>query len=359
MKRSIFLIISVLACISLNAQINISNVSLPISGDTARYSVAKMSSVGNFTATGTSYTWHFDTLRPVTQGVRTFTNNTPYAMFFNPISKFGEKIADTLINQTVPVVGHIALTTYYQFYRNLPTVFDIEGAGMKINGIPVPSFYSDKDELYFLPLHYGQRDSSTFKFSTPTTTAVPIVYKKQGYRITEVDGWGSVTTPYGTFNCLRLITTQYSKDTIVVNTGSLTIPIGFINNQRSYQWLTTTEKIPVLEISGSYNGNNFAPNRVRYRDNYRVVSVQQFDVNNTVKVYPNPTSGLLNIDNVFNDNIQIQIVSVNGQTIFSQNEHTGFQDKFQMDLSHLPNGYYFGIITKGKEEYRFNFLIQK
>jgi len=30
-----------------------------------------------------------------------------------------------------------------------PTKFIAEGLGLKINGIPVPNFYSDEDELYF------------------------------------------------------------------------------------------------------------------------------------------------------------------------------------------------------------------
>ncbi|GIV27459.1 MAG: hypothetical protein KatS3mg027_1273 [Bacteroidia bacterium] len=332
------------------SQITITNSSMPNVGDTIRYSIAALSSVGNYTATGANYVWHFDTLRVIGQGRRDFTNNTPYPMFNQP-GKFGEKIADTLINQTIPGFGALTITDFYQFYRNTPTVFDVEGAGLKINSIPLPAFYIDKDELYNFPLTYGKYDSTTFYFSTPITTAIPFVYIKGGYRITTVDGWGTITTPYGTFNCLRLITTQYSKDTIIFNSTFGSIPIGFNNYQRSYQWLTNTEKIPVLEISGTVNGTgNFTPNLVRFRDNYRVVGIQEYENNKRMlTVFPNPSNGLFKIENVFNSDVKIVLFSIYGQNVLNIHEDPSFNDYIEIDASHLPAGKYFGnIISEGK-----------
>jgi len=341
-------------------QITITNLSLPKNGDTVRYSIASLNTVGNFTVTGTNYFWDFSSLNVIRQGRRDFTNNTPYFTFFGP-TRFGEKIADTIVSQNIPGFGPVSITDFYQFYRNLPTVFDVEGAGLKINGIPVPSFYTDKDELYFLPLHYGQRDSSTFKFSTPTTTAIPIVYKKSGYRITEVDGWGTIKTPYGTFSCLRVVTTQYSKDTIIFNSPLGAIPIGFNNYQRSYQWLTNTEKIPILEVGGTINNmGNFIPNLVRYRDNYRVVGVKEFENKNSlIRIYPNPNNGVFKIENVFNGPIKISVFNSLGQNVWNYDEPANFSDNIEVDLSHLPNGRYFGGIISYDKVYFFELEIFK
>jgi hypothetical protein len=342
------------------AQITITNTSLPNIGDTIRYSVASLNSVGDYTSTGTNYTWDFSSLNVISQGRRDFTNSTPYIAFFGP-TKFGEKIADTIVSQNIPGFGSVSITDFYQFFRNLPNVFDVEGAGLKINSIPVPSFYTDKDELYFLPLHYGQRDSSTFKFSTLTNTAIPIVYKKSGYRITEVDGWGNITTPYGTFNCLRVVTTQYSKDTIIFNSTFGTFPIGFNNYQRSYQWLTNTEKIPVLEVSGSVNNTGiFTPNLVRYRDNYRVIGIKEFENKNSlIKIYPNPNNGIFKIENVFNNPFKISVFNYFGQNVWNIDEPANFSDNIEVDISHLPNGRYFGRIISNENTYLIQFEIIK
>ncbi len=345
---------------NVQAQITITNLNMPVVGDTIRYSIAALSSVGDYTSTGTNYIWQFDTLRVIGQGRRDFTNNTPYLMFNVP-GKYGEKIADTIFSQNIPVFGTLSMTDFYQFYRNLPTVFDIEGAGLMLNAVPVPSFYSDKDELYLFPLQYGNYDSTTFKFSTPTTTAIPIVYKKSGYRITKVDGWGTITTPYGTFNCLRLITTQYSKDTIIFNSTFGNLPIGFNNFQKSYQWLTNSEKIPVLEVSGTVDGaGNFIPNLVRFRDNYRVVGIQEYANNKqTITVFPNPSNGMFKVENIFHSAVTISIYSIHGQNVLNINEGQNFSDYLEVDASHLPNGKYIGVILADQSVFLFHIEIVK
>lgn len=345
-----------------SAQIIITNTNLPNSGDTIRYSIAALSSVGDYTSTGVNYIWKFDTLRPIRQGRRDFTNNTPYLMFFGPL-KFGEKIADTIVSQNIPGFGNVTITDFYQFYRNLPSVFDVEGAGLKINNIPVPSFYSDKDELYLLPLSYGQKDSTTFKFSTATSTAIPIVYKKTGYRITKVDGWGTISTPYGTFNCLRVVTTQYSKDTIIFNSSFGPIPIGYNNYQRAYQWLSPSEKIPILEVNGNIdNTGKFLPTLVRYRDSYKVVGINKIknSSNNRLSAFPNPSTGLFKIENIFNtNNIRICIYNASGQNVLTINESIDFTDEIEIDASSLPNGNYTCIIYADNSPYFVNINIIK
>lgn len=358
MKHSIIAAIMLWATFT-KSQINIINTDLPNIGDTLRYSVANLNSIGNYTATGTNYVWHFDSLKTIAQGRRDFTNSTPYIMFFGPL-KFGEKIADTLLSQNIPGFGNVTLTDYYQFYRNLPSVFDVEGAGLKINGIALPSFYSDKDELYFLPLTYGQRDSSNFKYTTPPSTLIPIVYKKSGYRITEADGWGSITTPYGTFNCLRVVTTQYSKDTIVFNSPLGSIPVGFNNYQRSYQWISNSEKIPILEIIGNINNmGNFTPTLARFRDNYKVVGIDEYTQSaNQLKTFPNPSSGIFKIENIFNGkNITVSIYNLNGQNVMNLNEYADFSDEIEIDASHLPSGNYTGTINSNNNVYFFKLNI--
>src|SRR5205823_3688264 len=98
---------------------------------------------------------------------------------------------DTLLPPTNIPGFNFAITKYWSFYKKQTTplnAFVADGAGMTVNGIPVPSYYTDKDELYIFPLSYPKYDSSTFKFSTPTTSLLPLVYTKAGKRITKVDG---------------------------------------------------------------------------------------------------------------------------------------------------------------------------
>ncbi len=281
------------------AQISITSSNMPVSGDTCRYSTANVSAVGNYSATGTNFSWSFS-LTPTGQEIRKFqaSAQTPYFFYFF-FPKYGEKILDSLPLPNIPG-NPISIRNIYSFYRKVtsPSSFNSEGLGLTMSGIPIGATYSDEDELYKFPLAYGNRDSTTFKLSTPSNSLIPFTYKKQGYRITEADGWGTITTPYGTASCLRVVTTQYSIDTIAISALPVGLnKFGFPNYMRSYQWLTAGEKIPYLEVMGNVVAGNFTPTQVRYRDRARVITAIQEEnaFSPVISVFPNPAVDELTI----------------------------------------------------------------
>lgn len=324
----------------LRAQITIVSSSMPGSGDTIRYSSAWLSSLGNYTATGANHTWHFDTLRPLSQGVRAFKAAllTPYAFYFASPNKYGEKVTDSI------GVATFQFKNIYSFYKKTSTVFSAEGIGFTFSGIPLAGLYSNEDELYQFPLDYLDRDSSTFKFKV-TLPSVGF-YGKQGYRINEVDGWGTITTPFGTAPCLRVISTQYSTDSIGTPLGNF----GFPNVQRSYQWLVTSQKIPYLDITGNLIGNGFTPTQARYRDSVRYIDPNPFGVsvaelNQTLALnfYPNPASDQLHLDlPAVSGTIRADIYDLTGRLVSAQTLESCTQalNHRSLDLSSLPGGQY-------------------
>lgn len=356
MKKLILILCSGFFSLTLFSQISITMSQMPVSGDTIRYTNARLSSVGDYTTTGANHNWLFDTLKPVSQGRRDFIagSSTPYSVIFG-FAAYGEKTIDTVPIPTIPIPGvpSISITDVYNFYSKSPTLaptkFITEGLGLKINGIPVPNFYSDEDELYFSSLNYLDRDSSTFRFSTISNTLIPFQYVKQGHRITEADGWGTISTPHGTVSCLRVITTQYSIDTIK---GTITLPVigtqpfafGFKNYQRSYQWLTTNEHIPFFEVSGTLSGTNFNPNQARYRDNYiNFVGLKEETKHLAISVFPNPaTNQITVITSKDNGNIKAEIMDLQGKIILSKDlkYNSEIDNKHTLDLNLLAKGIY-------------------
>lgn len=305
---------------NLNAQIAITSTNMPVVNDTARYSNASLSSVGDYTATGANHNWDFSTLDSTGQQLRRFQPSaaTPYAFYFFP-PKYGEKTQDSI---PIPPQTGFSIKNIYSFYKKAGTVsFNSEGLGLTMNSIPVGATFSDEDELYVFPLNYGDRDSTTFKLSTPSNTMIPFQYKKQGYRITEADGWGTITTPFGTEACLRVVTTQYSIDTITIN--ALPAPfnkLGFPNYMRSYQWLTLTEKIPYLEVSGNIINGNFTATQAKYRDKLRVfagLKEQESEVISAT-VFPNPAKDQFTLlVSQSSQSINYNIVDLQGKTVLS------------------------------------------
>ncbi len=350
MRKHLLFIFIVSLSLTVTSQITITSANMPISGDTCRYSSAVLSSVGDYTTTGANHLWDFSSLDSAGQMMRKFepSSATPYFFYFFP-PKYGEQTLDSVPIPAIPVGGFtLSIKDIYSFYKkNGTSSFNAEGLGLTMSGIPIGTTAqgNNDDELYVFPLNYLDRDSTTFNFSTPTFSAIPFTYKKHGYRITEADGWGTIITPYGTDSCLRVVTTQYSIDTIYIPALPAGFnKFGFPNYVRSYQWLSINEKIPYLEVSGNLNGNNFTANQARYRDRLRsFVGIKEDMQQLALSVFPNPTSNQLTIITPKNIGpIKAELVDIQGKAVFVSdlNNNTNLVNQHTLDVSGVAKGIY-------------------
>lgn len=364
MKTIVILFAFLSASVVLNAQtpISITSVNMPVINDDVLYSSANLNSIGDYTVTGANYLWDFSALDSTGQDSRKFQPSlqTPYGFYFFP-PKYGEKILDSF---PIPSGLGFSVKNIYSFYKKNGIIsFNSEGLGLTMNGIPVGATYSDEDELYTFPLDYTDRDSTTFKLSTPSNTMIPFSYKKQGYRITQADGWGTIITPYGTAPCLRVVTTQYSIDTITI--AALPAPfnkLGFPNYMRSYQWLTLGEKIPYLEVSGNVVGGNFTPTQARYRDILRhFVGIKEEQNELTFSVFPNPSCSELTI--LLSQNelpVMAEITDLQGKIIKTQQleGNRSIINTHLLNVSNIAAGMYFLNLTTNTGKQSIKISIQ-
>lgn len=351
MKNFLFFLFS-LSIFNLKSQIVITSTNMPVSGDTCRYSSADLTSIGDYTTTGAAMTWDFSTLDSTGQGIRKFVpaSTTPYSFYF--FGKYGEKTLDSVPIPSIPGFP-LTMKNIYSFYKkNGLTSFNSVGVGITISGAPVgataqgtTSATIDDDELYLFPLTYMAHDSTTFRFSTPSFTSIPFAYKKHGYRITDVDGYGTITTPYGTEACIRVVTTQYATDTIIVN--ALPVPfnkISFPNYTRSYQWLTLTEKIPYLEISGNVVFGNFTPTQAKYRDKKRnFVGIKEEALNLALSVFPNPSTHEITVITPKHEGaIKAELIDIHGKVVLEKTlENNSYMaNQHRLEVSSLAKGLY-------------------
>ena len=288
MKKSIhvFTWATLLLFNTVDGQTTITAANMPLSGDTIRYSNCATSSI-SYTTTGADFYWNYDSLKAQSQGVYNYlaASKTPYAFYFTGAGEYGLKIADSI------GTGTYTFKNVFDFYKNSSASFETEGIGFEYSGFPLAAFYSDPDEIYTFPLAYLNHDSTTYKFTVALGST--IYYSQLGYRINDVDGWGYIKTPYDdSVACLHLVSTTYGKDSINYNGIGFTFP----DVQRSYKWVSMAEKIPVLEVDGSYTNNKFIPTQARYRDSYKNLAGIETHLSNTdIKVFPNPTSGDLHV----------------------------------------------------------------
>lgn len=330
-------LMSLSASLLAQSPITITSSSMPSSGDTIRYSSVNAAGI-QYAPTGTNYFWDYSALTYNRQDRYDYkaAAQTPYNFYFIGPTKYGLKVTDSV------GVGAFQFTDVYDYFNKTTTVYKTEGTGFRYNGIPLAAYFSDDDELYQFPLDFMDRDSSTYAFSV--SLGPTLSYSKKGYRINEVDGWGSIKTPYDSVACLRLITTQYGIDSINANGFGFSFP----NVQRSYQWLSLTEKIPVLSITGQYQGANFTPTQVRYRDLYHTtVGIKDAQESIAISMFPNPASKQITFLMEENTEVNIKIIDVLGKECLCFKGLRGFGT---YSIEQLQEGIYTVIISdvKGK-----------
>ncbi len=276
--RYLITCLCILFSLNLWGQISITKSEMPSANDTIRISQARVIDVSSEIAKKGSNSWNFSDLTPTSQDLTSYKSSfqTPYAFYF--FNKVGLKTADSL------GIGIAQFKNLYTFYTSTNAVYKAEGLGYSYSGIPLAANYIDDDEIYNLPLNYEDSTTNTFDFKFALPIGNLFSVKQTGTRTNEVDGYGSITTPYKTYpNALRVKTTIKGLDSFITQFVSL----GFPRNQVIYKWLSKGEKVPVLEIIGNEVGSRFTATQINFRDQYRKLSnsgflKSNFSVNSTL-----------------------------------------------------------------------------
>lgn len=346
MKKFLFFLL-MLFCFTQTswAQISITGNDVPVANDTLRYSEANPSTFINLSQTGTNYAWDFSTLVPQSQKIDTYKT----ALSVNPLLLFSYASAYGIRTSLSGLTGGLTLpipvSDVYYFYqkRTSPNRYVGRGYGATISGTTLPMAYSDDDEIYYLPLAYGHHDSSSYALSTtiPNIGAIQIA----GYRITDVDGWGTIITPYYTtpVNCIRLKSVTTEIDSITYNGITFGLPRSTIE----YKWLTTGAHYPALYVTANSVFGNEVIASIRFKDQYRPLAgiENTHGVVTQLTVYPNPSAeGKTTL--IIPENWQhfvLAVYDLSGKKLMEQKDYN------QLDLSAFSKGNYFVQINSGCE----------
>ena len=286
------------------------------------------------TLTGASYNWDFssviglsrDTLNPVS------VSSTPlaYQFFFNNMILYPDHVADYAIaSQDIDGAGVVSLTERFEYFRDDASGHKITGFGANINGIPTSVKYDQIDIIYDFPMDYGNNSGSdaSYLISVPTLGT----YGQDFSRSKVVDGWGTVSTPYGTFDCLRVKTTLTTTDTLYIDAlgvGS-SIPRG---TEYIYDWIAKGEGIPVFtaiaNAAGVVTEASYLTEHLTSTESYTASSI---------RLFPNPTFGQIKIESDLRGNYLL--FDLTGKLI----KKDVYEVFTKIDLSTFKSGFY--IIT--------------
>lgn len=271
MKTRILFLISILFISYFTAQSTYTSSNFAVSGDV--FYLTKASNISlDFTSTGSNYNWDFSTLTGISQNQLIYRNANStgfvWPWIINPnnanlSSTDGE-------SKTISVNGNnLGITNINEYYKKTSSQLIEVANAYKINyngtQIPVTNQYLDSDVVYNFPINYGNTNTD----SSQSLVDIPNVYHQEKLltRNNIVDGWGTLTTPFGNFqNVLRMVTTLVETDnTTVVGNVIPTIT----KTTRELKWFDTPQKIPVLTVYQANTNGNWTTTGVEYLDSQR------------------------------------------------------------------------------------------
>jgi len=341
MAKIIFLLALTILSLSSSAQLTITNNDMPSVNDIYHISITANLQGNNPALTGTNFLWDYSQLQASIQRSDTFVavSSTPFAYqyYFNNIFLYPNHKADYAIKGNDINFQVVNITDVYDFYKNASSQYTNVGFGSNINGVPSSTRRIPVDVQYVFPLNYNNNSVSYSEF----LASIPTVgdYGQFQERIDTVDGWGSLITPFGTFNCLRVKSILNITDTLY--TSQFGTGFSFPRPQQiEYKWLAVGSGVPVLKITTTAGGS-----QIEYQDNLMVGINDNVLPIYQLKVFPNPAKESIVIDfqSLKKEQITINLKDINGKLIkevYSGDIEKG-NNHILLSLTEFSNGLYF------------------
>jgi len=318
---------------------------MPIPGDTFRLSSAATTGGIDYTLTGTNYTWNFSNLNHLNQTIDTFVSVTSvpaiYQLIFNSVIYPNNRATVAKHQNSSPIpIPNLPINNVYSFFRNTSSFYALVGYGANVSGTNLPIRFNNVDYIYRFPLLQGNIDScvSDFGVSIPSIGYFGETKKRKNI----VDGWGTLITPYGTFQTIRVKSELFMHDTLYYNS----IPYYQDRSEVEYKWLANGFAIPILSITNGTTGL-----QVQYIDSIRSSPMsinKKIKINNIeLSVFPNPCNKNVSISYLLEKKsfANVSLINLKGEKIitFVNCEQLKGKYIYQFDISddRLAKGIYF------------------
>ena len=362
MKHLSLLLFFLIAFSGLKAQITITESDFPNADDTAMISISSDLAL-DYGTTGPSVNWDFSDLVIESQRIDTFYNvsdaSLTYQVVFNNFltePDYDSEYYNNFLGFDLPGAGAagISVGNTVVFTKYASSEVRKVGLGMNINGIEIPAKYEDIDTEYELPIDYMDSWDSYSFLDLDLNPAFNGILRRHQNRSSYVDGWGTITTPFGTFDALRVRSNLEYDDSVYVDLGLggswIELPTP---DQTEYTWWSNGNKVPILRVVVSGTGGAEAVTRVEFKDMDRgFLSVEEEEIE--VGIYPNPAQDELNIQlNQLAD--EIRITNLQGKIMY---ETTQPALKETISVSSWPKGIYLVQFNDESGSFTKKFVVQ-
>lgn len=255
---------------SAHAQITIGQAEMPHANDQLVQVKAVTNPLVNYAATGPSHTWNFGNLAAAQGDTAKYqtvaSTNFLYAIVYADVFFNQNRANQANKGVDIPFSNLLPIANPYTFRYLSGSVYRTVGFGAEVSGVPVPIIFDEKDVVYELPLQFGNSSSSHSSYHLSIPNVGYYGYKQD--RTNTVDGWGSITTPGGSWDVLRVKTVISGRDSI--GGFGISRPV-----TREYKWLAQGLRVPVLQINTTAVFGGEVVTGIWYYDVPRTITVEQ------------------------------------------------------------------------------------
>jgi hypothetical protein len=228
----------------------------------------------------------------------------------------------------------VSLSDLNQYTKSTNDSITSIGYSISVNGQGVP-FKSDTIETrYKFPLNFNDQHYSRGYSYIDLNPIVDIKYKQYRQRNTTVDGWGSLTTPKGTFQVLRIKHDINEIDSIYQTFFGAGAWFGTPPIVRTeYEWFGLNNTEWLLKVVTTNNNVT----SIEYQEDYLGLDAGINTTDFQFNVYPNPTTDFIYFDSEILVN-SAQLIDAQGATLANFTEEELINQK--IDISTYNAGYY-------------------
>lgn len=363
MKKIAALASAMVLAWSLKAQITILEDDMPQPGDTIRKSITTDSDGIDYEQTGPGHTWDFSELSVMYQQVDTFESVglTPaiYQLVFNNQFLYPDYKATVAKKMSdFNFIPGLDLSDSYQFFKNSSQDFREVGLGVTLNGLQLPVPYQLTDAVYRFPLSFGRNDTSFSMLEYEIPGMGYLLSEKN--RINEADGWGTLITPFGQFEVLRMKSTINEYDSLYSDSLGTGFPVN--RNIIEYKWLGKGTSVPLLQVSEEGPLVTIA-----YVDSVRSLFFGEKEYSSPAfdfTVYPNPCTEYFSVSyELFSASpVRMMLISIDGNLVFrlmeSRQERGLYSRVFYPAVEKIPSGFYLIRVEAGKNTFTRRLIVQ-
>ncbi len=292
------------------SQITLTRDDMPNVGDTIRLSSALSTGSVDHKLTGENHYWDFSSLVPVAQQVDTFVSVSSTPFLYRIV--FTASVATIARPEPgVDIIPGYPVTDVFTYFKESDERFQEAGVALTLPGLPLPVKYDEPDVLYTFPVSFGNVDSC----HAGVESEFPGLYylKIDRDRRNFVDGWGTLATPFGTFDVLRLKSEVNETDTVYID--SLNAGYRIPRNYVQYKWIGNDFGVPLLQVDEE--GSLLT---VTYIDFPRIITSVPGPpvIPEQVRIYPNPAGKVVTLEweNITPGQALIRICDSRGREVY-------------------------------------------